>query len=126
MEHRWGQRIVVDMPVQMTASDAPRSRSAQLINLSMTGAFLKGEFMPRRLSRVQIFFGAVRDAQGEAMGIAAYVTRNHRYGIGVEWSELGSSAVIDMLRAAGKGQDSRHVPMSGLRSNSTEPSRITR
>jgi hypothetical protein len=101
MEHRWGQRIVVDMPIQLIAADKSLTRSAQLANLSITGGFVKADFRPRLLSRVQVVFASALSPPAGALSIDAYIARNSRHGIGVEWCELASPTVTDLLRAAG-------------------------
>lgn len=99
MEHRWGRRIAVDIPIQMAAPDASLMGSAQLANLSITGALIKANFKLRVLSRVQIVFESSVRPQDDALSIAAYVARNHRHGIGVEWCEFAPPAVTELLRA---------------------------
>jgi hypothetical protein len=100
MEHRWGRRIVVDIPVLMTNADSSLNRLAQLANLSITGALIKADFLPRVLSRVQIVFGSSLNRQGHLLIIPAYVVHNHQHGIGVEWLESASPAVTDLVGAA--------------------------
>jgi len=101
MEHRWGRRIVVDIPIQMTAAGQSLMRRARLANVSITGALIKADFRPRLLSRVQIVFGSSVDPQADDLSVAAYVARSNRHEIGVEWCELASPALTNLLRAAG-------------------------
>jgi hypothetical protein len=101
MEHRWGRRIVVDMPIQVAAVSMSPIRRAQLVNLSITGAFIEADFRPRLLSRVQIMFGLSPSPQADALSIAAYVARNNRHGFGVEWCELSGVDAAYLWRAAG-------------------------
>jgi len=86
---------------QMTAANASLIKQAQLTNLSITGALVKVDFRPPRvLSRVEIVFGSSVSRQGDALRVAAYVTRNYQKGIGVEWCEWASPAVIDLVSEA--------------------------
>jgi len=101
MEHRWGRRVAVDIPIQVTSEDMLFMREAHLANLSITGAMIRADFRPRLLSRVQIVFGSSTSPQPDAPSIAAYVARNNRHGIGIEWCELASPIVTGLLRAAG-------------------------
>ncbi len=100
MEHRWGRRIVVDIPVLMTTADSSLNTPAQLANLSITGALIKADLRPRVLSRVQIVFGSSLNRLGHLLIIPAYVVHNHQHGIGVEWLESASPAVTDLVGAA--------------------------
>jgi hypothetical protein len=70
-----------------------------LANFSVTGAFIKADFGLRVLSRVRIVFASTVQPQQEALSLAAYVARNNRHGVGVEWCELASPAVTALLRA---------------------------
>jgi len=98
MEHRWGRRIAVDIPIQI-APLGSSLRGALLANFSVTGAFIKADFGLRVLSRVRIVFASTVQPQLEALSLAAYVARNNRHGVGVEWCELASPAVTALLRA---------------------------
>jgi len=98
MEHRWGRRIVVDVPIQMAAV-GNSLKSALLANLSVTGALIKADFRFRAPPRVRIVFVSSVQPQQEALSLAAYVARHNRHGIGVEWCELASPAVTALLRA---------------------------
>jgi hypothetical protein len=109
MEHRWGRRIVVDMPVQLAAVGISMFRGAQLVNISISGAFIEADFRPRLLSRVQIVFGSSLNPQADALIIAAYVARSNLHGIGVEWCDLASAAATNMLRVAGLATEYRSV-----------------
>jgi len=51
MEHRWGQRVVVDVPIRLVAGPFS-GRSARLTNLSVSGGCIKSSFELRPLARV--------------------------------------------------------------------------
>jgi hypothetical protein len=97
MEHRWGRRIVVDIPVYVTAADRSRTMSAQLANLSITGALIRADFRPRVLSHVQIVFASPQGREEDLLSISAYVVHNYRHGIGVEWFAPASPAVSNLV-----------------------------
>jgi len=97
MEHRWGRRITVEIPIQMVAQGS--LRSGLVANLSVTGALIKADYQLRMLTRVQIFFESPTRPQKDALILAAYVTGNYRHGIGVEWSELASRSVTELFHA---------------------------
>ena len=100
MEHRWGRRIGVNIPVQICAPDARLVRRAYLANLSITGALVQAEFRLRTRSRIRIVvLDSAVPRHIVALSVEAFVTHDHLHGIGVEWCDLAPAAVRDLLRA---------------------------
>jgi hypothetical protein len=99
MEHRWGRRIAVDIPIQMGSVEASLLRRASLVNFSVSGALIRADFPLRLRSRIQIVLESPLREKRDSLSIAAFVAHNHRHGIGVKWCELGSPAVTEWLRA---------------------------
>jgi len=91
MEHRWGRRIGVHIPIQLAGRGIPW-KQALLANISVTGALIEAEFSFRVLSRIEVLVGSSR--------VVAFIARQHRRGVGVEWCELAPPAVTELLRAA--------------------------
>jgi hypothetical protein len=98
MEHRWGRRIAVEIPIQMVAKGISL-KSALMANLSVTGALIKADCELRVLSRIQILVESPTRPQKDALILAAYVAGNYRHGIGVEWCEWASPRVTELLQA---------------------------
>ena len=98
MEHRWGRRIDVDIPIHVTLAGTPLMKRAQLSNLSMTGGLIKADFKFRVLSRVYVVFGPLLSDLAATPSLTGYVARDYRHGIGVEWFGWSSPAVTDFLR----------------------------
>jgi PilZ domain len=98
MEHRWGQRVAVDVPIRLTVR--PFSvKAARLMNLSLSGAFIKGSLELRVLSRIQVVIDLPSRFKHATPVISAYVTRKFRDGIGVEWCEFAPQAVSELIRS---------------------------
>jgi len=98
MEHRWGHRVGVNLPVRITGN--PFSvRAGRLINLSVSGAFILSGAELRRLSRVLILIANPSTARYEAPTLAAYVARRLRDGVGIEWCEFAPIEVTLMLQS---------------------------
>jgi hypothetical protein len=98
MEHRWGQRVAVDIPVRITGH--PFSvRSGRLANLSVSGAFIKAEFQLRLLSRIQVAIDVPHRSRHDAPIIAAYVARKGKGGIGIEWCEFAPPDISRLLHS---------------------------
>jgi hypothetical protein len=96
MEHRWGERVGLDLPVRITAH--PFSvRHGRLINLSVSGAMIKADYDLRVLSRIQVVIEMPHRTRSEAPSVAAYVTRSTKAGIGIEWCEFSPVVVSELL-----------------------------
>jgi hypothetical protein len=100
MEHRWGERIAVDVPIRLAAAHPLWARSGWLEDLSVSGAFIAAGFELRRLLRIHVILDLPAHPKWEAPVIAAYVARTSREGIGVEWCTFAPSPVVAYLRAA--------------------------
>ncbi len=98
MEHRWGERVEVDIPVRLTAQPFC-VRAARLTDLSLSGAFINAGFDLRELSRIQVVIEPPLLFKYETPIIAAYVARKFKDGIGVEWCEFAPQAVIQLIRS---------------------------
>jgi PilZ domain len=98
MEHRWGERVGVDIPVRLTAHPFA-VRHGRLMNLSVSGASIKADFDLRPLSRIQVVIELPHRSRCEAPSIAAYVTRTSKDSVGIEWCEFAPPAVSELLQA---------------------------
>jgi hypothetical protein len=96
MEHRWGERVGVDLPVRITAHPFA-VRHGRLNNLSVSGAMLKADFDLRILSRIQVVIEIPHKTRSEAPSISAYVTRVTKAGIGIEWCEFAPVVISELL-----------------------------
>lgn len=99
MEHRWGERLLVDVPVRVS-THAFSQREGILRNLSVSGALLVSDLDARVLARVQIHVVNHHRRVHESPGIQAFVARRYRHGFGLEWCEFAPSAISELLRAA--------------------------
>ena len=99
MEHRWGERVGVDIPVRI--SGHPFSvRTGRLANLSVSGAFIKADLDLRLLSRIQVAIELPQRSKHEAPTVAAYVARKFKDGIGIEWCEFKPPAISRLLQSS--------------------------
>jgi hypothetical protein len=90
MEHRWGKRVPVDVPVRLRcrAGDMAEGR---IVNISLSGALIRTHASLGRLTRVDIHLnGRV---------IPSYVSRIDSTGIGVEWCEPSQEIRTMVLHA---------------------------
>jgi hypothetical protein len=96
MEHRWGERINVDIPVQVS-DPALTTVPGRVLNLSISGAWISGKFALPPLARALVIFDIGIGSMSEPLPIACYVARVHLDGMGVEWRELAPQIISDLL-----------------------------
>jgi hypothetical protein len=96
-ESRWGERVNVNIPVQVSADDLAGADGC-MKNLSLSGALMRADVdLPlNSLINVSIKMPS-RSRHAEA--ITAYVSRKVKEGVGVEWCEFAPSVVKDLLRS---------------------------
>jgi len=97
MEHRWGERFAIDMPVGLGVPLSTPKRG-RLVNLSLSGAFIKTSLDVRLLSRLQVVFKPGRGRKHSPVTISAYVARKADEGIGVEWCDFAPTVVAELIR----------------------------
>ncbi len=111
MEHRWGERQRVNIPVKLHQARSSVAFNGRLINLSMSGALVIADVSVRLLSRIHLTF-LMDYAEHGPHRIAAYVARKHSSVFGVEWCESTSPALNTLLKAALLVQEFRPAPIT--------------
>jgi hypothetical protein len=91
MEHRWGTRIRLDAPAEVSTADG-EIIPAIAINASLSGAYVRTQASAPVLSRLWL-----RTRQGSGDWLATCVVRHGRDGMGLEWLDPGMQAVRAML-----------------------------
>jgi hypothetical protein len=104
MEHRWGERVAVDIPVQVSVPPLIIG-AGRVQNLSISGAWISGNFDLPPLARAIVIFDLGIGGVQETLPLACYVARVLRGGMGVEWRELAPQIVSDLMLFA---TDSQH------------------
>jgi hypothetical protein len=100
MEHRWGQRIPVKLPVRLvTESGEPVIGETE--NISISGALIQTARSVRLFSRLQVEVVLPREYGNRPELVAAHVTRKIRDGAAIEWCDFAPHAVRALLRAFG-------------------------
>ena len=99
MDHRWGQRVAVDLAVQLLCH--PRTIAVgRLMNVSVSGALVRTGLVPALLAPVRIL-GFLSEHEGiRREVIEGYVVRRERGGFGIEWFELAPVGICRFLLAA--------------------------
>jgi hypothetical protein len=100
-EQRWGKRIRVNIPVQLSAEDAT-STDGFMKNVSLSGALMKAETDLRLHSVVHVSIPLLSPRQGSAL-VVAHVSRKLKDDVGVEWCQFAPRIVKDLLRSPSIG-----------------------
>jgi len=101
-DSRWGDRVRVDIRVQVSANTL-RARGC-MKDLSLSGALVKADIDLGMHALIQVNI-EVSSRSRRAAALTAYVSRKDEEGIGVEWCEYAPSVVKDLLRSS--------IPLSG-------------
>jgi PilZ domain len=96
-EGRWGERVKVNIPVQVSA-DALAGADGCMKNLSLSGALVKADVDLGLHSLIEVSIKLPSPSHG-AEAITAYVSRRAKEGVGIEWCEFAPSVVKDLLRS---------------------------
>src|SRR6185369_3712629 len=112
MDHRWGQRVAVDLAIQLLCH--PRTIAVgRLMNVSVSGAYVRTGLIPALLAPVRIlgFLSEIEGTRREA--IEGYVVRREREGFGIEWFELAPAGICRFLMSGvtlGTVEDDDYAP----------------
>ena len=94
--HRWGQRVAVDIPVQVAACALPAIHG-RLKNLSLSGALIEAEHELRLLTYIEV--SITLPETGRRARVMARVAREVGGAVGLEWCEFAPRTVKDLLRS---------------------------
>ena len=94
---RWGERVKVDIPVQLSQDGLARIDGC-MTNLSLSGALMKADVDLRLHSLIEVTIVMPLPSQ-PAEAITAHVARKVKEGLGVEWCEFAPRIVKDLLRS---------------------------
>jgi hypothetical protein len=97
LEHRWGERFPLDLPVQL-AVNTVSGIDARLKNLSLSGALIKADFALRIHTVIDIKL-PVRLHEQPATVVKAYVIRKFNEEVGIEWRDFAPHAIKELLRS---------------------------
>ncbi|MBS0421248.1 MAG: PilZ domain-containing protein [Proteobacteria bacterium] len=81
MEHRWGQRDDVSIPVRLRWRQRYGASTGEITNISASGAWIQTNAQLPLLTPLEVDMLAA----GGRGGIAAYVVRTDSGGYGIEW-----------------------------------------
>jgi hypothetical protein len=97
MEHRWGERIRMDMPVHVSADEVAGILGC-MRNLSLSGALLRIDANLRLNALIEVSVELPQPSHPPAI-LLAHVSRKWKEDIGIEWCEFAPIVVKDLLRS---------------------------
>jgi hypothetical protein len=115
MEHRWGERLWVALPVRVTTHRFS-VRDGLLADLSVSGAYIQTAFQARVQSRIEVAIMLPPRLRYASPLLCAYVARRYKSGFGVEWCEFGPPAIKDLLHAVAVRPYAHHHRLRALAS----------
>jgi hypothetical protein len=95
MEHRWGTRIPLDLPVNLEV-DGQRIAAGRMLNASISGALIATSARFPVLAAVKL--GVLHTAGGQALELQARVVRNEAGAVAVEWLDMACDGLVSLLR----------------------------
>ena len=111
MEHRRGQRKPAHQRVRVLTAGGIAGRG-HILNVSISGAFIRTPLPARLLSVVQVAIVADHCSRVSTI-VAAQVVRKTAEGLGLEWCEP-APALVDALATTPSSGDSRPLTTSTL------------
>ncbi|HWJ36664.1 MAG TPA: PilZ domain-containing protein [Steroidobacteraceae bacterium] len=97
IEHRWGERVRVNIPVLVSAV-ALSGIDSCIKNISLSGALIYSACDLRLHSLIEVSIELPPPSRRVAV-IKAHVSRKLKEGVGIEWCEFAPSIVKDLLRS---------------------------
>jgi hypothetical protein len=97
MEHRWGERVRVNLPVYVSAG-AFAGFDGCMKNLSLSGALVKSDWDLRLHSLIEVHIKLPPPSPRVDI-VRAQVSRKLTEGVGIEWCEFAPTIVKDLLRS---------------------------
>ena len=99
MEHRWGERVMLDCPARMVLGDGTGS-DGWLRNASISGAWIDTSAKLPVNGTLTVIVTAGAGARRRAVELPACVVRNGPGGVAVEWRDMGVATLVGLLHEA--------------------------
>jgi hypothetical protein len=97
MNHRWGQRITLEVPVRLEVDGRPMGRGL-IRNASISGAFIETALELPAFSCLLVRLPAASDDTPTPEGLAACMVRRVPGGIAVEWRDMECPQIVGLLK----------------------------
>jgi hypothetical protein len=99
LEHRWGARVPVNIPVHVSVSAATVSEANGCMkNLSLSGALMQSDCDLRLHALIEVRIELPPPSPRAAV-VKAHVSRKFKECVAIEWCEFAPNIVKDLLRS---------------------------
>lgn len=99
MEHRWGERVAMRSPVELSGGSRPPIFGT-IQNVSASGAFVRTHGARLARGPVEVRLARRAAGRGRTARIAGYIVRETGDGVGIEWRRFAPSPVRELLGRA--------------------------
>jgi hypothetical protein len=106
MEHRWGQRVRIDLPIWIKGS-AFGKIGARLIDLSVSGAFVAVNVDIRILCQIRVATIVPHLLASNTESLEAHVIRKEYQGIAIEWAAFAPATFRMLLESASQWREAQ-------------------
>lgn len=99
MEHRWGQRVALGLPVTIQAG---RTTALGILrDASISGGFVESVLEPAMFTNVSVIVLVGSGETRRAVELPCSVARRSADGFGVEWRDMACAPLLALLRDTG-------------------------
>ena len=99
MEHRWGQRVTLEIPVRLFVGGRLLGRGL-LRNVSISGALIETSLELPVFTNLVVSLPSVSEVAPDSPELAANGVRRVPGGIAVEWRDMACPAIVALLERA--------------------------
>jgi hypothetical protein len=98
MEHRWGNRIELQLPVMIVTESGQRGFGL-LRNFSSSGAYIETTLPLSPLTLIEVALHSPVGSSNQGLSLSGFVVRRDPCGLGIEWSDVAGIAASDVIRS---------------------------
>jgi len=96
MEHRWGRRIPLEVPVRLDLGGRPMGRGV-LRNASISGALIETALELPVFTNLVVALPTISEAVPGPVELAACVVRRETAAFAVEWRDMACDPIVELL-----------------------------
>jgi hypothetical protein len=96
MEHRWGQRVTLEVPVRLLLAGRVLGRGI-VRNASISGALIETPLELPLFTNLVVALPTTSEVANTSQELAACVVRRAPGGIAVEWRDMACPAIVTLL-----------------------------
>ena len=98
MDHRWGDRIEIDLPVLVMDPVTSHRATGRLVNVSLNGALISGSPESHVGARIQVSIRVPSSHTASTAVIDAYMVRKADPGFAIQWAHFAPAEIVALVR----------------------------